>query len=82
MPWALWDTKLSSAHFLQNNIGFFSIFPCSTAGRKYYFDRSDEEEEEEEKEGRGATQSSNSRDRNSSQMKEDDGEDGPFETSS
>nr|XP_033952988.1 unconventional myosin-XVIIIa isoform X7 [Pseudochaenichthys georgianus] len=60
-----------------------SLKSSSTAGRKYYyFDRSDEEEEEEEKEGRGATQSSNSRDRNSSQMKEDDGEDGPFETSS
>ncbi|XP_042270269.1 unconventional myosin-XVIIIa-like isoform X12 [Thunnus maccoyii] len=51
--------------------------------RRYCFDRSDEEEEEEEKEEGGATQSSYySRYKYSSHLKDDDGEDGPYETAS
>ncbi|CAK6974709.1 unconventional myosin-XVIIIa isoform X1 [Scomber scombrus] len=51
--------------------------------RRYCFDRSDEEQEEEEKEEGGATQGSYySRYKYSSNLKDDDGEDGPYETAS
>ncbi|XP_049432693.1 unconventional myosin-XVIIIa isoform X5 [Epinephelus fuscoguttatus] len=54
-----------------------------TGRRHYYFDRSDEEEEEEEKEEGGATQGSYySRYRYSSHMKDDNGEDRSYETTS
>ncbi|XP_062241141.1 unconventional myosin-XVIIIa isoform X4 [Platichthys flesus] len=51
--------------------------------RRYYFSRSDEEEEEEEKDEGGAAQGSNhSRSRYGSQIKDDDSEDRPYETTS
>lgn len=61
-----------------------SLKSSSPTGRRhYYFDRSDEEEEEEEKEEGGATQGSYySRYRYSSHMKDDNGEDRSYETTS
>ncbi|KAM9853400.1 unconventional myosin-XVIIIa [Aulostomus maculatus] len=51
--------------------------------RRYYYNRSDEEEEEEEKEEGGTTQGSyQSRYRYGSNLKDDDGEERPYETTS
>ncbi|XP_053278314.1 unconventional myosin-XVIIIa isoform X4 [Pleuronectes platessa] len=60
-----------------------SLKSSSPPGRRHYFSRSDEEEEEEEKEEGGAAQGSNhSRSRYGSQIKDDDSEDRPYETTS
>ncbi|XP_059188165.1 unconventional myosin-XVIIIa isoform X3 [Centropristis striata] len=61
-----------------------SLKSSSPTGRRhYYFNRSDDEEEEEEKEEGGATQGAYySRYRYGSQLKDDDGEDGLYESTS
>ncbi|XP_041660084.1 unconventional myosin-XVIIIa isoform X10 [Cheilinus undulatus] len=60
-----------------------SLKSSSPTGRRRYYFRSDEEEEEEEKEEGGATPGSYySRYRYSSQLKDDDGEGMPYESTS